>query len=292
MNNRFSKNFPHFLSLISVVFLTNCASRLASVIEKGNNEQAVKMLEAGTNPNDLRTCDTPLYIAVKKGELSLVQLLLKKGANPNLRSRECNYRDLFGQYKAANRSPLEAVKTLELAKIILEAGADPRWGSYEVTDTITNWTPLYRAILAERYDIAKYLVEKGANINLYDDMNGKHVFLRLLSERKDSRANALRSLLLSKGAKELSFVTSPKKNISDSQTSLYRHIPTGNVTIMTPEMVSYLKESPSHAVPITYSIADGGYYHYSEFEWADTKQNLHEWLLLKRAEYEALKKKK
>ncbi|PNV76359.1 ankyrin repeat domain-containing protein [Leptospira inadai] len=292
MNRRFSEKFLPFLILLSTVFLTDCATRLASVIEKGNNEQAVKMLEAGANPNDSGTCNTPLHMAVKKGELALVQLLLKKGADPNLRSRECNYKDLFGQYKANNRSPLEAAKTLEIAKILFEAGADPRWGSYEVTDTITNWTPLYRAVLAERYDIAKYLVEKGANVNLYDDMNGKHILLRLLSERKDSRANILRGLLLAKGARELNFIGSLKKNISDSPTNSYRHIPTGNVTIMTPEMISYLKESPDQAVPITYSIADGRYYHYSEFEWTDTKQNLHEWLLLKRAEYEALKKKK
>ncbi len=292
--NYFSKR-KLFLIFLSYSFLnfSNCSTFLVDLIEDGASDKAAQLLDKGANPNELGACDIPLYIAAKKGDKTILELLLKKGADVKLRSKECAYRDMFGRYKAGNRSALDSSKSVDEAKILLDAGADPRWGGFEERGgSVANWTPLYIAILAEKYDLAKLLVEKGARVNQYSDSDGSNIFLRLLNSKRDPKAQSLRYFIQGKGAKELSLAQAAKTNAGTQSLTTYKHIPTGNITTMSGEIISLLQRSPEHVLPLTLSATDERYYHYSEFEWIETKQNLHEWLILQKVILGRIKIKK
>lgn len=284
MNYRTGKRYAALFLCLSLPLVNGCSTFLVDIIEEGASDKALALLDEGEDPNGLGACDTPLYTAAKKNDQIVIQALLKKGADPKLRSKECAYRDMFGRYKAGNRSPLDSVKSLEVAKILLDAGADPRWGGFEERgNSVANWTPLYVAILADRYEIARLLVEKGARVNQYSDSDGSNIFLRLLSGKKDAKAQALRTYLIAKGAKELPLAQASKLIMGTEAYTTYRHIPSGQTTTLSPEIASLIRKSPEQVIPLTLSAEEGKYYHYSEFEWTDNKQNLHEWLVLLRA---------
>lgn len=71
---------------------------------------------AGANPNHTCLGDyTSLHRVLSEGDYHLAHYLLKKGADPNLPSKE--------QY--ARKVPLAACKTTQLAQLLLDHGADP-----------------------------------------------------------------------------------------------------------------------------------------------------------------------
>ena len=70
-------------------------------------------MENGADVNSLDYCDyTPLHIAAKAGSESNVAILLQHGADPNTTG-------------ARNKTPLHKARTLQIAKMLLEHGADP-----------------------------------------------------------------------------------------------------------------------------------------------------------------------
>lgn len=284
-----------YLLIASLLLVSNCATLLVDVIRQNKTEEAKAMLEKGANPNDLEGCDTPLYWAALRGNKELVELLLKKGADPNLRSKECTESVDLGGFRyytqEGSKSALELVKNVEIAEILIKAGADPNWGGYSDSrkgNPPINGTPLYNAATTSLQNdkdtkIAEFLIKNGANVNIYDDRNGKNKILGMISHSKKPDVVQLVALLISKGAKDLEITEEKMKKASSKILDTYIHIPTGAVTKMSEQMAKLAFEQPERVSPLTINASDNKYYHYSEFIWAETKQNLHEWLLLRKA---------
>ena len=295
-------NFKYLL-IASLLFVNNCATLLVDVVRQDKTQEAKTMLENGANPNDLEGCDTPLYWAAIRGNKELIELLLKKGANPNLRSKECRESVDLGGFRVSSldgsKSALESVKNVETAEILIKAGADPSWGGYSdygKGNPPINGTPLYNAAIKSLRDgqdtkLAEFLIQKGANVNIYDDRDGKNRILKSISHSKKPDVVKLVALLISKGAKDLEITEERMKKASSKMMDTYIHIPTGAVTTMNGEMAKLAFDTPERVSPLTINAADNKYYHYSEFVWAETKQNMHEWLLLRKAALGKLKDK-
>ena len=64
---------------------------------------------------------------------------------------------LFCATSGCHLSPSERA---EIVSVLLKAGADPR-----ATETETDWTPLHDACLSGDSDVAKLLLDAGANVN-------------------------------------------------------------------------------------------------------------------------------
>lgn len=93
---------------------------------------------------------TPLYGAAMKGHLEVVKLLIRKGAN-------------FEAVNAKRSTLLHAASLSGDCKIV-EYMIDEMGFNVNVCDG-NNGTPLHTAALNEKFDVVKFLLVKGANIN-------------------------------------------------------------------------------------------------------------------------------
>lgn len=96
---------------------------------------------------------TPLNVAANRGNIELVNLLLRMGTDPNLSGNSA---------MGALSSAVER-KDREIVTALLKAGADPN-----LVDR-SRVTPLSRAVSREDQEIAKVLIEAGASIHPPDD---------------------------------------------------------------------------------------------------------------------------
>ncbi len=273
------------LSLTLLCALPACAS-LAYTIEAGKFDDARKQIEQGANVNDNSECFTPLMIASWKGNRDLVQLLLSKGADPKARSRQCNYTRTIGpirfRFRAGARTALDGADDVEVARLLLARGADPRVGGYEEHPRYAFWRDsLSNAVVRRKLDVVRALVEAGAPVAVYND-EGKNRLLDYTEKSTKSEDQAIVAYLKSKGAAHLD-TSEAKLAATDAKVmNVYRHIATGAVTTMDMSIAKALFENPSRFNPITFDAASQSFYHYAEFVWVDTNQNLHEWYVLRK----------
>ncbi|TGN17398.1 ankyrin repeat domain-containing protein [Leptospira idonii] len=279
------------LLIVAALFTSNCKTPLPRIIGEGKTEEAKQRLLDGGDPNDI-DCESSLYMAARIGDIDLVKLLLEKGADPNLRSRECVYGSGFLRYRAGNRSPLEKAKTLEIAKLLVNKGANPNFGGFrEAFGAAHDETPLLVQIELEQYDIAEFLVKSGASVNIYVTSTGKNIFLQKLDRKEvagKAGAQKLKALLVSKGAKDLDL--SKSASLSLTPVASYTHLTNGESTLMPSNIANALFQDPSKFVPLTMDAKDRRYYHYSEFVINETQMNLHEWLIHRKNQLGQIKK--
>lgn len=183
--------------LVSLLTITGCKSmqatnerehpplasqELISAVLAGKIETVESRLRAGKSVNaaDKKECSL-LQLAIIAQRNSVVDLLLQKGANPNYRDLWDNFTALdFAAYaknptamkmlldskaKFSGRVKSEALHIaagegcLECVKLLVGSGANVNYK----TDKTPGSTPLMEAIDKRHYDIARYLLEKGAN---------------------------------------------------------------------------------------------------------------------------------
>ncbi|XDD48758.1 ankyrin repeat domain-containing protein [Leptospira sp. WS92.C1] len=278
----------YLLSCVSL-FLSACSVTIGEQILRGNDANAIAQIEADGDINGSNECESPLGISARLGNLSLVKFLIKKGADPNFRSKGCSQESILkiegrilskDRFFIATHTPISKVANLEIAKILVQAGANARIGGYRQDNPQGKGmaiyeSPLYNSILNRKYELAKYLLEQGASTDLYNPINGENEFEIWFGtvgiKTKEDRKFYL--FLKSKGLKKISSVVT--KNKIEIQNRPYIHLPTGNETKQLPidtDLNSNLVDSePEQRI-----------FHSSEFIWKDNRQNLYEWILQRR----------
>lgn len=184
-----------------VVAIPICEGRLESVqmvvaVENDNITLVKSFLEKGIDP-DTRNCyGTPiLHISVYKNHGQMTQLLLDNGADINIRQKalKSHYKDpksgMSFSYNLPGITALHVAVSsdnLQMAKLLIKNGADvnAKPGRMEVscnaflfseTDTFTigSSTALQLAVLKENLEMAKLLLDHGAEVNMQAQQEGE-----------------------------------------------------------------------------------------------------------------------
>lgn len=272
--------------------LVSCSS-LPYTIEDRKFDKAKQMIEEGADVNQTSDCFHALTIAAMEGDEGLVKLLLDKGAKVDNRSKECDYTDRIGPFRMkfrwGARTALDRVANAKIAKLLLAKGANPNIAGYrEYTFGPDYDTALWNAVRNADFELVKVLVEAGANPNVYNK-SGKNSIWEMAEARKSQGKPEFLSYLQSKGMKKLEITEAKAKTTNGKILTKYKHIATGAITEMPADIAKGVYENPKNYSALTINAADGAYYHYAEFVWAETGQNLYEWYLLRRKNTGTLK---
>lgn len=157
----FPKHFSQIFRLLIglLVLSSGCTPSPADGLKFCSDSQAIKhYVETGGNPNlqvTLSSADSSegltivslLSCAAEYGDLNLVELLIRKGADVNIRN------------STSTTTPLHNVRSYEVAKLLITKGA--------IVDAKTSdgVTPLFNP---RSYEIAELLVNQGANVKAID----------------------------------------------------------------------------------------------------------------------------
>ena len=155
---------------------------LAALIRDGNHDAVLAAIHSSNIDVNVRESDgsTALLWATYKVDHELVQVLLKKGANPNVSND-------FGSYPLT-----EAVKLgdVDLTRMLLRAHADPN------SPNPDGQTALMLASSLGSPKVAQLLIAQGANVNAVENFRGQTALMWAAAENHPD----LVELLLAHGA--------------------------------------------------------------------------------------------
>ena len=158
---------PTHLAVDSYVFRPNMMDLIKSLLARGANPNARMVQDPhlpGSTPRFSLIGATPFFVATATGDLSLMRFLVSKGADPLLATTN-NTTALMvaaGLGNFEDRSAEEKKSALEAAKMLVDWGAD-------VNAVGENgWTALHGAAYTGEDEIAQFLVEKGAKLDVKD----------------------------------------------------------------------------------------------------------------------------
>lgn len=128
------------------------------------NIQILKMLlDAGLNPNvKSRNSYSALLLSVLDDEYEIEELLLKRGADPNIlcERRAGSRTPLYIAVQNASETNSMTNKKIPSIKLLLKYGADP-----DITEDERNRTPLFIAARYGKLELVKILFDGGADPN-------------------------------------------------------------------------------------------------------------------------------
>lgn len=124
------------------------ATELTDAVYNGDNEQVKKLLDSGADPNESQAVGdyvgTPISIAVEKGDIEIVKMLIKKGVTIGTLGSIVVESPLVVAIKNGN---------MEIAKLLVDAKSD-EYG-----------TPLHYAVQSGNIEIIKLCLSKKMDIN-------------------------------------------------------------------------------------------------------------------------------
>ncbi|XP_014224271.1 ankyrin-1-like [Trichogramma pretiosum] len=134
-----------------------------------------KFLELGQDPNcrGQKSTNSPLYSAVSCGRKWEVELLLRRGADPNLANAEgltplhaiCNIQYLYDYYTPPN----DRLTQFDILKYFLEINDEIQQTVHVNAQDKEGNTPLHLALRIGRKEVIEYLLGRGADPNLAND---------------------------------------------------------------------------------------------------------------------------
>ncbi|MFA5249985.1 MAG: ankyrin repeat domain-containing protein [Parachlamydiales bacterium] len=201
-----------------------------------NNIEAVKLLlKEGANPNirDNRSGTVPLLQAIERENLEMVRVLLETGqVNVNVIGSDI--------YFSSKRTPLQAAilkKNLDIVKLLLKNGADVNIPNSH------DYTPLHLAILLKNPEMVRVLLETGrVDVNVID-CTGTPLHNAILSENL-----AIVKLLLKNGA-DVNFSGS---DITPLNSAIYmKNLPIVNALLKTGKVNFNLGQPPEAAAAVS-----------------------------------------
>ncbi len=169
--------------------------------------RCVALVEAGANPNILSSehINSEEYPIGRIGsyrhkDYDYVSALLARGANPNI---FISYRDFVPGIASEKHTPLVKVYGLELAKLMVEYGADPK-----TVGSASKKTCLHVAAVHEEFpaDLLEFYIKHGVDVNAKDLGGVTPLESIILNEQRhahESEHQKLKNkviLLLDKGA--------------------------------------------------------------------------------------------
>ena len=131
------------------------------------------LIEHGADVNaNVTNGNTPLHIAANRGFYDMVKLLIDRGAAVNAKDED-------------GETPLLVSYDLDLMKLLIDRGADVNASSNDGSTRLgiaflirepditkllidhgaNGWTPLFLAVIENRLDVAKRLIDLGADVN-------------------------------------------------------------------------------------------------------------------------------
>ena len=157
---------------ISVIFLylpigepseldLNPGKSFVEAAYNGNIDDVMYLLERGIDINIYHKGRTALFEAAINGKTEVLKLLIQKGADTNAKDQEGLATALY-MVAMNNRGGYE--KTNEIIKLLVEGGANT-----DLVSTYSNITPLMWLASNGNIEGVKYIVEKGADINIRDE---------------------------------------------------------------------------------------------------------------------------
>jgi len=132
--------------------LAGAVESLVEAVLAGDSGSVASLLGSGISPDSRDEGSTPLYNAAAQGEIELVALLLRAGADPNLRSA--------GEQEGTPLCAAACHGHVEIVRILLGGGADPNLREDEW------WTPLRWAAAHGHDEVARMLLGTAANPDL------------------------------------------------------------------------------------------------------------------------------
>ena len=122
------------------------------VVEAGDTELARLMLDQGIDPSIELSGLTALHIAARDGNVDLVQLLIDRGADINLGPDP----------EQAQLAAVAGHGSPQMIELVMGRELEPG----EVAQTMNLRTPLNLAVENGHVDVARTLIESGADVNM------------------------------------------------------------------------------------------------------------------------------
>jgi ankyrin repeat protein len=147
-----------------------------------NVEAAQALIKAGSNLNTQEPGrgQTALILAAAQGQSEMVRVLVKAGADPEIRSKSnLGQRQVSAEPRAQQR-PVGNMNALmyaarqgcaQCARYLIAGGANPSACDPE------NTTALQYALLSLNFDTAKVIIEGGAEVNRWDWWGRSHLYV-------------------------------------------------------------------------------------------------------------------